>query len=101
VGELGRRSLENCVLYSTIEPCIMCVGAALLARVPRIVFGAREPNTGACESVLSVPNDPALRRAIVAIGGVGEARSRELMQAFFRWRRSGGSGSGEEPRDER
>jgi len=99
VGETGRRSLEDCVLYSTVEPCVMCVGAALLARIPRIVFGAREPNTGACESVLSVPNDPALGRAIVVTGGVGEERSKELMQAFFRLRRSEGSGNGSERSD--
>jgi tRNA(adenine34) deaminase len=99
VGEIGRRSLEDCVLYSTVEPCVMCVGAALLARIPRIVFGAREPNTGACESMLSVPNDPALGGVIVVTGGVAEERSRELMQAFFRLRRAGGPGNGSDCQD--
>jgi len=89
-GRLGARSLEQCVLYSTVEPCVMCVGAALLARIPRIVFGTREPKTGACESIFSIPNEPALERPMVVMGGVGENRARELMRAFFRRQRGEG-----------
>ena len=80
---LATKSLEQCVLYSTIEPCVMCVGAALLARIPRIVFGAREPKTGACESVFAIPSEPALDRRVVVTGGVLEERAKELMQDFF------------------
>ena len=65
----------------------MCIGAALLARVPRVIFGVREPATGACESVFSIPNEPALEHSIVVTGGVEERRARELMQKFFRERR--------------
>ena len=88
VESLGSKSLEQCILYSTVEPCVMCVGAALLARIPRIVFGAREPRTGACESIFSIPNDPALERRMVVTGGVREDRARDLMQAFFRQQRN-------------
>jgi tRNA(adenine34) deaminase len=89
VGALGRKTLEECVLYSTVEPCVMCIGAALLARVPRIIFGAREPVTGACESVLSIPNEPALVNSIVVTGGVEAERAGQLMQEFFQKRREG------------
>ncbi len=87
VGALASKTLAECVLYSTIEPCVMCVGAALLARVPRIVFGAGEPRTGACESVFSIPNEPALDHHIVVTGGVEAQQARELMQTFFRRKR--------------
>jgi tRNA(adenine34) deaminase len=87
VGNLERRTLEDCVLYSTVEPCVMCIGAALLARIPRVVFGAREPRTGACESVFSIPNEPGLDHSIVVTGGVEEKRSKALLQEFFRLRR--------------
>jgi tRNA(adenine34) deaminase len=87
VGRVGARELEQAVLYSTIEPCIMCVGAILLARLPRIVFGAREPRTGACGSVLSIPDEPRLLHRVAVIGGVEEGRCRDLMQRFFEARR--------------
>ena len=87
VGNVGARALEEAVLYSTIEPCVMCTGAAILARLPRVVFGAREPRTGACESVFSIPNEPALEHRMVVVGGVEADRCRELMQHFFARRR--------------
>lgn len=86
-GAVEGKNLTECVLYSTIEPCVMCIGAALLARIPRIVFGAREPKTGACESVFSIPNEPALDHQIVVTGGVEAKQAQELMQSFFRRRR--------------
>ena len=79
--------LTESTLFVTVEPCVMCVGAALLARIPRIVFGVREPKTGACESVLAIPSEPDLDHQITVIGGVEEARCRELVQEFFRRRR--------------
>lgn len=91
VGVMGARALENAVLYSTIEPCVMCIGAVLLARVPRVVFGAREPRTGACESVFAIQNEPRLLHRPVVIGGVLEDRCRELMQRFFSERREASS----------
>jgi tRNA(adenine34) deaminase len=89
VSAEGARAIENAVLYSTIEPCVMCIGAVLLARIPRVVFGAREPRTGACESVFAIQNEPRLLHRPVVIGGVEEVRCRELMQRFFGERRDG------------
>jgi tRNA(adenine34) deaminase len=84
----GPYGLEQAVLYSTIEPCVMCIGAVILARIPRVVFGAREPRTGACESIFSIPNEPRLMQRIAVIGGVEEQKCRELMQRFFEARRT-------------
>jgi tRNA(adenine34) deaminase len=87
VASVGARSLEQAVLYSTIEPCVMCIGAVLVAKVPRVVFGAREPRTGACESILAIPNEPRLLHRVAVLGGVEEERCRALMQRFFEARR--------------
>ena len=87
VKNSGAKALEDAVLYSTIEPCVMCIGAVILCRIPRVVFGAREPRTGACESVFSIPNDPGLHHRMVVIGGVESERCGALMQRFFDERR--------------
>lgn len=87
IGAVGARAVENAVLYSTIEPCVMCIGAVLLARVPRVVFGAREPRTGACESIFAIQNEPRLLHRPTVIGGVAEDRCGQLMQRFFSERR--------------
>jgi tRNA(adenine34) deaminase len=65
----------------------MCIGAVILARLPRVVFGAREPRTGACESIFAIPNEPRLLPRIAVLGGVEEAQCRDLMQRFFVERR--------------
>lgn len=87
VTNVGAHALEEAVLYSTIEPCVMCIGAVLLAKVPRVVFGAREPRTGACESILAIPNEPRLPHRVAVMGGVEEDACRALMQRFFEARR--------------
>jgi tRNA(adenine34) deaminase len=87
VANVGAHALEEAVLYSTIEPCAMCIGAVLLARIPRVVFGAREPRTGACESVLAIPNEPRLMHRVAVLGGVEDDACRALMQRFFETRR--------------
>ncbi len=79
----GRHVLEECVLYVTIEPCAMCFGAMMLARIPKLVFGAREPRTGVCGSVLSLPAEPGLEHRIAVIGGVEESKCGRIMQRFF------------------
>lgn len=91
VGAVGARALTQSVLYVTVEPCVMCTGAAILARVPRVVFGAREPRTGACESVFSIPNEPALTHRMVVTGGVEQERCARLMKEFFAARRGEGN----------
>lgn len=87
VGNAGARALAESVLVSTVEPCVMCIGAAILARVPRVIFGARERRTGACESLFSIPNEPALDHRIVVTGGVEADRCLALLQEFFQDRR--------------
>lgn len=87
VGNVGAHALAESVLYSTVEPCVMCIGAAILAKVPRVVFGAHEPKTGACESLFSIPNEPGLDHRIVVTGGIGAGRSRDMLQRFFSERR--------------
>ena len=89
VEKHDRWKLGTSVLYVTVEPCIMCIGAVLLARLPRVVYGVREPRTGACESVLSIPCEPALDHRVAVIGGVEEDRCRELLQRSFRAQRAG------------
>src|SRR5215469_2020430 len=57
---LGSWRLENCVLYVTLEPCPMCAGAIVLARLPLVVYGAADPKAGACDSLYRIPSDPRL-----------------------------------------
>jgi tRNA(adenine34) deaminase len=85
--------LEQSVVYVTVEPCAMCVGAMLLGRVPKVVFGTREPRTGACESVLSIPNEPGLEHRMTVIGGVEADRCAQLLRSFFQGKRERGDGS--------
>jgi tRNA(adenine34) deaminase len=91
VKRRDRWALAESSLFVTVEPCVMCVGAMLLGRVPRVVFGAREPRTGACESVLAIPNEPGLSHRLTVVGGVEEERCRNLLQRFFRAQRGGGT----------
>jgi tRNA(adenine34) deaminase len=83
----GNYRLPGVSLYVTIEPCIMCLGAMLQARVQRLVFGAADPKAGACVSLYHLPEDARLNHRIEVTGGVREAECRELLQQFFRARR--------------
>jgi tRNA(adenine34) deaminase len=76
--------LGGSTLYVTMEPCAMCIGAAILARVERVVFGVRDPKGGACGSVLNIPEERRLNHRIDVVGGVLEAESRALLQEFFK-----------------
>ena len=80
--------LTGATLYVTIEPCQMCVGALVHARVARIVYGAREPKAGAIESAMRAHEHPSLNHRLVAVGGVLEDECREMIQGFFEERRS-------------
>lgn len=81
---LGSWRLENCTLYATIEPCPMCLGACLNARVPRVVYGAPEPKAGACGSVVDLSQLPAFNHRLSVTGGVLKDQSADLMRSFFR-----------------
>ena len=83
----GNYRLPGLSLYVTIEPCIMCLGAILAARVRRLVFGAPDPKGGACVSLFRLPEDPRLNHRLEVTGGVRERECRELMQEFFKTRR--------------
>ena len=83
----GDWRLQRCALYVTLEPCPMCAGAIINARIPRVVFGAREENTGSCGSVIDLFSERYGHRPAV-FPGVCEAESRALLQRFFRGRRS-------------
>jgi tRNA(adenine34) deaminase len=84
---LGNYRLPGVCLYVTIEPCLMCLGALLQARVRRLVFGAPDPKAGACVSLYRLPEDPRLNHRLEVTGGVREAECRALLQEFFRARR--------------
>jgi len=83
----GNYRLADAVVYSTIEPCVMCAGALIQARVSRLVFGARDERAGAVESRFRVCDTDFLNHRIEVTAGVLEAECRELMQDFFRARR--------------
>ena len=95
--------LTGTTLYVTVEPCLMCVGALVHARVARVVFGAPEPKAGALVSTQRAHEAPWLNHRLVAQGGVREDECRALMQAFFRERRQKPSGlpGPSPPEDER
>ena len=84
---LGDWRLEGCSLFVTLEPCPMCAGAIINARIPRVVFGAREENTGSCGSVIDLFSERYGHRPAV-FPGVCEVESRALLQRFFQERRS-------------
>ncbi len=80
--------LTGAVVYSTIEPCAMCAGALVQARVRRLVYGARDERAGAVETKFRICDDSSLNHRMELTAGVLEAECRELMQTFFRSRRS-------------
>ena len=85
---LGNYRLPDCDLYVTLEPCPMCAGAALAARVPMVVFGAADPKAGALGSLYHLGTDPRLNHEIDVRPGVRADESAELLRAFFATRRS-------------
>ena len=85
---LGNYRLTGATLYVTIEPCQMCVGAMIHARIARVVFGAREPKAGALESAMRAHEHPSLNHRLIATGGVLEEECRAVMQRFFQHKRA-------------
>jgi tRNA(adenine34) deaminase len=84
---LGTWRLLDAVLYVTLEPCAMCAGALVLARVARVVYGAEDPKAGACGSVLDVTGEQRLNHRPVVGGGLLAVESAELLTGFFATRR--------------
>ena len=83
----GHWRLEDCTLYVTLEPCAMCAGAVVLARVPRVVFGAPDPKAGFTGSLGNLVQDDRLNHRAEVTGGVLAAECGEVLKAFFRERR--------------
>jgi tRNA(adenine34) deaminase len=86
-ARLGNYRLTGATLYVTIEPCQMCVGAMVHARIARLVFGATEPKAGAVESAMRALDHPSLNHRVEATGGALAEECRQMMQAFFQERR--------------
>ena len=84
---LGNYRLTGATMYVTIEPCQMCVGAMVHARIARVIYGATEPKAGAIESAMRAHEHPALNHRLEAVGGVLEAECRAVIQEFFQSRR--------------
>ena len=84
---LGTRRLDGCVLYVTLEPCAMCAGAIVLARVDRVVFGAPDPKAGFAGSLGNLVQDQRLNHQVSLDGGVEGDACGELLRSFFRVRR--------------
>ncbi len=88
-NELGRWRLSGATMYVTLEPCSMCAGAAVLGRIDRLVYGAKDPKAGAAGSVYNIVQDPRLNHRIAVEVGVLEAEASALLRSFFEKRRDG------------
>jgi tRNA(adenine34) deaminase len=91
-SSLGTRRLENCVMYVTLEPCTMCAGAIVLARISRLVYGAPDPKAGSCGSLYDICKDARLNHQVETVQGILEPRCSALLKEFFKEVRSNGMG---------
>lgn len=87
LAAVGQKRLPSAVVYCTLEPCFLCAGALLHARVAKVVFGARDPKFGAVRSLATLLEDPRLNHRCTVVEGVGASASAELLRAFFRAKR--------------
>ena len=86
-ARVGNHRLGDCELFATIEPCPMCAGAMVHARIKRLIYGADDPKAGAVHSVIQVLNHPQLNHRMDVRGGILAGRCAEMVQAFFKSRR--------------
>lgn len=86
-GKVGNYRLTGATLYATVEPCAMCCGALLQARVARLVYGAPDPKAGAVESVFQLLDEPRLNHRVTVVGGVLASESAALLSEFFERKR--------------
>ncbi|HZV12795.1 MAG TPA: nucleoside deaminase, partial [Candidatus Kapabacteria bacterium] len=80
---LGSRRLEDCTLYVTLEPCAMCAGAIVQARIPTLVFGAYDAKAGACGTLFNIVQDKRLNHRVNVVPGIMEATCMEMLKQFF------------------
>lgn len=85
---LGSWRLLDCTLYVTLEPCPMCAGALVQARIPTIIYGATDPKAGACHTLYQITSDPRLNHQATVMGGVLQPECRAILQEFFAVQRS-------------
>lgn len=91
---IGDWRLEGCTVYVTLEPCPMCAGLLVNARVPRVVFGCADPKAGACGTLMNLLEDPRLNHRCEVVRGIGGEEASALLTGFFRGLRSRGGGAG-------
>lgn len=84
---LGTWRLEGCTLYVTLEPCVMCAGAIIQSRIPRVVYGAADPKAGACRSLYRITDDRRLNHRAIVQGGLLADECSRLLSQFFEERR--------------
>lgn len=94
----GSWRLDDCLLYVTLEPCAMCAGAIVLSRIPLVVYGARDPKAGACQSLYRLASDPRLNHRATLVSGILEQECRQLLTDFFETRREIRRADQENPR---
>ena len=87
-GTLGTWRLLDCTLYVTLEPCPMCAGAIIQARLPRVIYATADPKAGACHSLFEITSDARLNHRATVIGGVLAQDSQALLQEFFAQKRA-------------
>jgi tRNA(adenine34) deaminase len=87
---VGSWRLEGCALYVTLEPCPMCAGAVVQARLPMVFYGCTHPKAGACDTLYRIPTDPRLNHRAQVLGGILAERCAGLLSAFFQQRRAEG-----------
>ena len=92
---VGSKFLDGCSLYVTLEPCPMCAGALVWARLSRLVFGALDEKAGAVETLYTIPQDGRLNHHVEVVSGVEADRAADLLRAFFQQRRAGAPSSGD------
>lgn len=84
---LGSWRLDRCLLYVTLEPCPMCAGAIVLARLPWVIYGCTDPKAGACDTLFNITTDPRLNHRATVIGGVMPEDCAAILTSFFREKR--------------
>ena len=89
-AEVGNWRLEGCTMYVTLEPCCMCAGALVLARIDRLVYGCDDPKTGACKSLYNIVQDDRLNHRVEVTSGVLAEECGKLLSEFFERRREEG-----------
>jgi tRNA(adenine34) deaminase len=94
-AHLGNHRLEHCALYVTIEPCAMCAGAIVLARISSVVFGSPDPKAGACGTLYNIVQDKRLNHRVELVSGILEKKCAGIMRDFFKKARVNGMGKPE------